>query len=91
VPCCGSGWDDFTLIFIAGTSSGTDDQEVSCQSLKKSGILTNSIYTLKRPNDKFPRVSHCAMDTVGYETETMENFIGYIGPVFLYTNVQLCS
>jgi hypothetical protein len=57
------------------------EPEVSCQSLKKAGILKDSIYTLKGSNDKYPRLSHCAMTTSqNYNDVNMETLIGYVDP-----------
>ena len=56
-----------------------DDQVTSCQTLKKDGHYQSSIYTLKRAEDKFPRLAYCDMSgTAGYDDPAMETLIGYV-------------
>lgn len=57
------------------------ENEVTCQSMKRSGITKNGIYTLRNAQDKYPRLAFCNMkSTDGYEDVTMESSIGYLDP-----------
>ena len=65
------------LIYVGRTL--IEDKLTSCQSLKKSGSMESMIYTLKSPENKFPRLSFCDMEnSEGYDDLSMETLIGFL-------------
>jgi hypothetical protein len=57
------------------------ENEVTCQSLKRSGITQNGLYPLRNAQDQYPRLALCNMEsTDGYEDVTMEKSIGFLDP-----------
>jgi hypothetical protein len=73
-------YKQYKHIFSLGNRAEVKD-EVTCQSIKRSGNTKNGIYTLRNAQDKYPRLALCKMEsTDGYEDETMETAIGYMDP-----------
>ena len=66
-------------INFTGNSAKLEDSSTSCAKMKKAGHMESEVYTLKNPDDKWPRIAYCDMQSVqGYEDNGMESLIGYI-------------
>ena len=64
---------------FTGNSAKLEDSFTSCAKMKKAGHMESEVYTLKNPDDKWPRMAYCDMQNVqGYEDNSMESLIGYI-------------
>ena len=65
---------------ISGNAAKDLDASSSCAAMKMSGHYQNKIYTIKSPNDNWPRLAKCDMSkTPGYEdNEAMESLIGFL-------------
>jgi hypothetical protein len=67
-------------IFLLGKRPEVEN-EVTCQSMKRSGITQNGLYPLRNAQDQYPRLALCNMEsTDGYEDVTMEKAMGYLDP-----------
>jgi hypothetical protein len=65
-------------VFSLGNRAEVKD-EVTCQSMKRSGNTKNGLYPLRNAEDKYPRLALCNMEsTDGYEDVAMESSIGYL-------------
>ena len=67
-------------IQFLGNSAQNEIASQSCATMKKAGHFKNDIYSLKSPNENWPRLSQCNMSGAdGYEdNDSMESLIGYI-------------
>ena len=64
---------------FTGNFAKLEDSFTSCAKMKKAGHMESEVYTLKNPDDKWPRIAYCDMQNVqGYEDNSMESLIGYI-------------
>ena len=65
---------------LLGNAAKNEIASSSCATMKKAGHFKNDIYSLKSPNENWPRLAQCNMSgTNGYEdNDSMESLIGYI-------------